>query len=168
MRRDSPLGRAYVYDRDDPIARLIVHYFYPCDFMHRDYHRVRRVLSRQKRRTKWRASQELCYSRLWLAMLYAVAEGFQKLGLCDPEIDLLLTDDALNRLRRLRNGTFHYQQHHEKLTQFFSAGRSNELWAEHLHAAFERFISDYTVDVAVKNLLAIPMSDANRAGEDSN
>ena len=163
MRCESPLSRASQFRRDDPIARLIVHYYYPCDLMHRDYNRVRRALSRQKRRTKWRASQELCYLRLWLSLLFAVTEGFKELGLRDQEIESLLADEAIGRLKRLRNGTFHYQQGHEKLTQFFRGSDSSEVWAEHLHAAFDRFFRGYRIDLTAKNLLAMDPPDSDQA-----
>ena len=155
MRRNSPFERASEFRPDDPIARLIVHYFHPCDFVFRDYKRVARALARQKQLTKWRASQEISYLRLWLAMLYAVGEGFVELGLNDPEVNALLQNPALERLRKLRNGTFHYQRSHEKLTQFFLQSGHIE-WAETLHSAFDNFFREYRIEQTVKNLMMKP------------
>ena len=42
----------------------------------------------------------------WYGGLYVVIEGWQDLGLSDPEVDALLEDiDKVGRLKRYRNGT---------------------------------------------------------------
>jgi hypothetical protein len=142
---------------DDPIARLIVHYFYPADFLYREYFRLNRALAAQKQRTEQRSSQEFCCLRLWLAALFTVAEGFQELQLKDKEIDGLLAVGHLNSLRLFRNGTVHYQRRPIKLAQFFrddSGSRGDRLaWAKLLHQAFDRFQSDYHVEITVRNVL---------------
>jgi hypothetical protein len=158
-RREGPLDKFSNFKSNDPIARLIVHYFFPADFLYRDYLRVSKALAAQKRRTKWRATQEICYLRLWLAALYTVAEGFQELKLQDSEITSLLESDYLGSLRKWRNGTFHYQAHPQKHLQFFSdedglPTDERQEWAEHLHAAFDRFHHDYIVKITVQNMKA--------------
>jgi hypothetical protein len=157
-RKKGPLDEFGRFDDHDPIARLIVHYFYPTDFLYREYLRLNRALAAQKKRTRWRSSQEFCYLRLWLAALFTVAEGFQELRLQNQEIETLLAVDHLNSLRLFRNGTFHYQKKPMKLAQFFrddSGITSDRLaWAKLLHAAFAHFQSDYLVEITVKNALA--------------
>jgi len=50
---------------------------------------------------------------LWHATLYVVIEGWQKAGLEDPRIDILLESPNVEALRLHRHGTFHY---HEQLS----------------------------------------------------
>jgi hypothetical protein len=157
-RKKNRLDEFFQFDDDDPIARLIVHYFYPADFLYREHRRLSRALAAQKRRTPRRSLQELCCFRLWLAALYTAAEGFQELKPENPEIDALLAVDHLNSLRLFRNGTVHYQKKPMKLVQFFrddGGSREDRLaWATLLHQAFARFQSDYRVKIAVRKDLA--------------
>jgi len=46
----------------------------------------------------------------WYASLYIVVEGYWVLSLSDPAIDALLEENHIERLRRFRNGMFHYQR----------------------------------------------------------
>ena len=50
------------------------------------------------------------YLRHWYASLYVVAEGWMELGLKDNKIDELLKSDLLPKLKRYRNGSFHFQK----------------------------------------------------------
>jgi hypothetical protein len=143
MQRVSPLEKYNVFDREDPIARLMVHYFYVADFVHRDFKRVERLLKLQKRRTRWRSSQESCYMRLWLSTLYTTAEGYKELKLDDVKINSLISEPHFDRLRVFRNGTFHYQKSPMKLVQFLSGHGDAHSWAEHLHQSFENFFREY-------------------------
>ena len=56
--------------------------------------------------------EAFCYLAYWQAGLYAVVEGWHDLGLSDPTIDTLLTSPNVRRLRRFRNGAFHYQKNY--------------------------------------------------------
>lgn len=141
------------FRRDDPVARLIVHYYFPTDFIYRDFVRVERSLQRQKRRTPWRASQETCYMRLWLATLYAVVEGYRSLNLHDPEIDAHLSSSHMDSLRRFRNATFHYQRSADKHVQFVLGPDNRIEWARALHRAFDRYFRDYRIKVIVENAM---------------
>ena len=47
-RKEGPFEQFHKFERDDPIARLMVHYYFPADFLHRDYRRVERALAAQK------------------------------------------------------------------------------------------------------------------------
>jgi len=140
---EKPLDKLVDFDPDDLIGRLIVQYFFPADFLYRDYQRVNRALAKQRRRTRWRSSQEACYLRLWLAALYTVAEGFRALRLEDDKINDLLRSKHFTSLRHFRNGTFHYQEKPFKHVQFFLDGtvitHERLEWAQELHQAFDRF-----------------------------
>jgi hypothetical protein len=78
---------------------------------------------------------------VWYALLYVVIEGYREMGLDDPDINRLLAHaDDVDRLRRLRNGIFHYQREpfSEKLMAFLLAGNS-ENWIRDLNRAFSAF-----------------------------
>jgi hypothetical protein len=77
---------------------------------------------------------------LWLALLYVVAEGYQKLGLRDPAIDKMLASPYLDLLRRFRNGAFHYQRDYfdPRFTDVFSSDAVRD-WSVQLHDEFRRF-----------------------------
>src|SRR5436853_3756558 len=158
-RRESPLQKYSQYSRHDLTARLFVHYYYPADFLYRDYNRVKRPLAAQKNRTPWRASQERCYLGLWLAALFTVIEGYKVLKIKSEPIDSLLRSKYLDSLRHFRHGTFHYQKHPRKHTQFFmdEEGMPSDdrlEWAEQLHLAFANFESEYRIELTVQNTLA--------------
>ncbi len=153
MVKESPLENFNVYRRDDPVARLMVHYFYPSDFIYRDFKRVERALKAQTRRTRWRASQESCYMRLWLSTLYTVAEGYKELGLKDNKIDILISIDHFERLRLFRNGTFHYQRKPIKLVQFLSEHGDGLVWTESLHKAFDGFFEEFSSENIIRNVM---------------
>jgi len=68
-------------------------------------------------------------------------EGYLDLGVRDAEIDTHLDDAAhLQKLRRFRNATFHYQEDpfSDKYTDF-KLDPSGELWVLKLNAAFRSF-----------------------------
>lgn len=48
------------------------------------------------------------YLSYWYGGMYVVIEGWQRLGLHDPEVDDLLTSDNVKHLERHRHGAFHY------------------------------------------------------------
>jgi hypothetical protein len=156
---ERPIDKLVDFHPEDPIGRLIVHYFFPADFLYRDYCRVSKALAAQKRRTRWRASEQMCYQRLWLAALFTVAEGFQSLGLQNKEIQDLLRSPYLNSLRHFRNGTFHYQENPGKHVQFFLDGTTitdDRLeWARELHKAIDRFHWSYRQETISRNTDAL-------------
>lgn len=50
------------------------------------------------------------FKSFWYSSLYTVIEGYSDLKLSIPEIDELLNDDYIDKLRLFRNGTYHYQK----------------------------------------------------------
>jgi hypothetical protein len=82
-----------------------------------------------------------CY---WAASLYVVIEGWDTAGFKDPIVDALLgLSNYKDTLRRLRNGTFHYQPGiiSPKVTDFFQSPDVS-LWLHFLHHEFCRWLRD--------------------------
>lgn len=81
-------------------------YLYWADVMHRDWHKV--MLENAEVATftpNW-----LRVNSYWAASLYVVIEGWETAKFKDPVVDALLgVSNYKDMLRRLRNGTFHYQ-----------------------------------------------------------
>lgn len=49
------------------------------------------------------------YESYWLASLYVLVEGWKKLQLWDPQVNRYLDGKLVDRLRRHRNGIFHFE-----------------------------------------------------------
>jgi len=78
----------------------------------------------------------------WFASLYVVVEGWQELGLQDPDVESLLADtNSLSLLRRFRNGVFHFQASYtdKRFAEFFGKGLEAVGWAQTLNSAFFAF-----------------------------
>lgn len=155
MPRTSPLAAASRFHDDDPVGRLIVHYFDPADMLRAAYVKAERSRS-ARNEVSWRDGRAVNSLSLWFALLYPVIEGYQELGLQDATVDLLLgRTDMVGHLRVFRNGRFHYQRKPDKLIGFLSYddGAGFE-WADQLHRAFEVLFSAYRVETTVRNLSA--------------
>jgi hypothetical protein len=137
---------------DDPIARLLVHYFEPCDFFFDQYRKARVAITRKGGRTWEMDWKEARYRMIWLASLYAVYEGYKDLRLSNDKVDYL-APLHIDSLRILRNGTFRYQPTHSKQTQFFTSSDGRGEWAESLQAALRSFFSEYRVNFMVKEFI---------------
>src|SRR3954447_17367173 len=63
---------------------------------------------------------DLIAMSLWFATVYVVIEGWLETKLTDPELNALLVDSHVHRLRRFRNQVFHYQREYDnpKLLEF--------------------------------------------------
>jgi hypothetical protein len=84
-----------------------------------------------------------CY---WAASLYVVVEGWESLRLSDPIIQALMKrPNSKDMLRRLRNGTFHYQPStiSPKLTDLFGSDPDAPLWLITVHDEFCRFFREW-------------------------
>jgi len=87
----------------------------------------------------------LCY---WASSLYVVIEGWERAKFEDPIIDALLgVPNHKYLLRKLRNGTFHYQPEiiSPKMTEFFQSSDAEAilLWLHFLHEEFCRCLRDW-------------------------
>jgi len=84
---------------------------------------------------------------VFYGLVYVVVEGFEELGLHDPEIDALLTDPLRDKLRRYRNAIFHFQvglPAHEKHLEFHLDEAAPE-WINRLWNALNRWFSNNVV-----------------------
>lgn len=84
---------------------------------------------------------------LWYASVYVVIEGWISLGLKDPVIDSLLSNQVMvDRLRRFRNATYHFQPNYEspKVLDFLGATEVDAgdvvAWLGRTHVALGRAI----------------------------
>lgn len=77
---------------------------------------------------------------VFYALEYVVIEAYSKLDDRDPELDAILNDGPVDKLRRLRNAVFHVQKEplNAKLWDFIHEPDS-ERWVRTLHARFEKF-----------------------------
>ena len=80
----------------------------------------------------------------WLASLYVVVEGWRELNLTDERIDNLLRSDNVERIRRVRNGVFHFQPDYfdKRFVEPFKHAGISE-WADSLNQEFGRYFADW-------------------------
>lgn len=83
----------------------------------------------------------------WLASLYVVIEGWQKLGEKDGRIEKILNicPKYLELLRRYRNAVYHYQPtlFDERFAEFTKEGSAPVFWAVALELEFQRFLWEW-------------------------
>lgn len=98
--------------------------------------------------------------------IYVVIEGWKELMLADPKIEILLSSTYVDRLRRFRNATFHYQPDvlSIKHLEFFGTGNdTTEVWLDELYKELERFFRENTVQMP--NDLKEILKDTPEGGE---
>lgn len=91
----------------------------------------------------------------WAASLYVVIEGWETAGFEDPIIDALLgRSHYRDTLRKLRNGTFHYQPSliPQKFKDFFQS-EDVTLWLITLHEEFCRSLREWVDSVCGRTSL---------------
>lgn len=78
---------------------------------------------------------------LWYGALYVVVEGWQQIGMSDPEVDQLLKSPNAKLLKGVRHSVFHFQKHwlDERQSRFFGA-KDSVAWVRQLTAAFRRIL----------------------------
>jgi len=116
-------------------------YLFWAELMHRDWDRYMSEKGSDDAVPEWLAVT--CY---WGASLYVVVEGWELLKLTDPIIEALLNrQTSKDMLRRLRNGTFHYQSSltSPKMTDFLGSDPNATLWLVTLHDEFCRFFRQW-------------------------
>jgi hypothetical protein len=80
---------------------------------------------------------------LFLASLHTVVEGWRRLQLSDPQVDLILSDtQKADRLRALRDGVFHYGAIDNPSVMGVVGDREMLAWAAKLLSAFRTFMRD--------------------------
>lgn len=162
-------GGAGLPHRDqDPIMRLIAHYFGPADYMFEAFSKLDELSTTPKGLSPDKVIERRYCLMYWLSSLYVTIEGMENLPLADElksrplelprlahrVIEILAdADDHRDALRLLRNGTFHFQKTPVKHLQFFDTPFRLS-WAVHLHKAIERLFSDYRIQCSVICALA--------------
>lgn len=59
--------------------------------------------------------EAVMYMSLWYACLYVVIEGWQELRLSDDVVNKLLESEYVQKLKRYRNGVFHFQKEYKDI-----------------------------------------------------
>lgn len=89
---------------------------------------------------------------LWYATVYVVIEGWRSTKLADAELDVLLADGHVDKLRRFRNQVFHYQREYDnpRLLEFMGAddrdAHAATDWIKRTHTALGRAIQQAVED----------------------
>jgi len=93
-------------------------------------------------RKEYREVDARLYMSQWYGNLYVVVEGWQDLGLTDPDIDKLLESSNVDLLRRFRNGVFHFQRDYydKRFVEFLTDGEDVVGWVRDLNDHLGRFL----------------------------
>ncbi|MHA4735343.1 hypothetical protein [Ensifer adhaerens] len=104
--------------------------------------------------------------QVWQSLLYVVVEGYIDLGVRNDEIDAVLGNAVeLQKLRRFRNATFHYQEDPFSAKYLdFKSDPNGELWVLKLNAAFRSFFERELPDHHFTEYVS-QLSQAKNAGE---
>jgi len=82
------------------------------------------------------------YMCLWYGVLNVVAEGYEELGLTNPEVDKLLSQPERDLLRRFRNAVFHPTSHKDRrLEEMVRAGEQSRAWVDSLTDAMAAYFA---------------------------
>jgi hypothetical protein len=109
--------------------------------------------------------ERLAVSSYWASSLYVVIEGWEVAKFKDPIIDALLSiADHKDVLRRLRNGTFHYQPSLTSNKLGFLNSYHCLMWLHTVHSEFCRWLRDCIELVASLARLSGEASEEWRQG----
>ncbi len=112
-------------------------YLFWSEIMRRQWDRYMAEGEEQAEISEW-----LGVTACWAASLYVVVEAWESLKYADPIIDELLKREGWkDKLKRLRNGTFHYQPDLMALKQhqFLNSDTDVTLWLITVHEEFCRY-----------------------------
>lgn len=132
---------------EDVLELLALHkYFLNADFL-------RDVFMRRIKRDQSPAAtdpvtsmDDMIAMSFWYATVYVVIEGWRETKLADPELDVLLGDSHVDRLRRFRNQVFHFQREYDnsRLLEFLGEDdadvRAATDWIRRTHTSLGRAI----------------------------
>ncbi|MEI1280624.1 hypothetical protein V6Z05_19995 [Leptospira venezuelensis] len=81
---------------------------------------------------------DFIYLNFWYSSLYVIVEGWMEHKLEDKTINDLLKSPNLEKLRRFRNGVFHYQKDYfdSRFMDFIRSDENPVDWVRRLHKAF--------------------------------
>jgi hypothetical protein len=89
------------------------------------------------------------YLTYFYSAIYLVVEGWKDLELSDDDIDNLINSPYIDRLRRFRNATFHYQKEpiSPKLLNFFGTEEeATEKWINELYKKIGDFFKKNSLE----------------------
>jgi hypothetical protein len=142
-------------DGEQVLELLALHKY----FLNADY--LRDVFMRRIKRDQSPAAtdpitsmDDMIAMSLWYATVYVVIEGWREAKLADSELDALLADGHVDRLRRFRNQLFHYQREYDnpRLLEFLGEDDADSHaatdWIKRTHVALGR-----AIEGAIKNRL---------------
>jgi hypothetical protein len=101
----------------------------------------------------------------WCASIHTVSEGWKELGLQNSEIDLLISDNHIDTLRRYRNTAYHFQADLGDSRISNLAKPEPIAWVLALDAAYDAFFRhhDEAIDVErIRPWLFAPEAQASR------
>jgi hypothetical protein len=79
----------------------------------------------------------------WYAGIFAVMEGYEKLGLIVPEVETLCTNPLYQKLRDYRAGVYHFREKYfDDAIRDLLADPSSGKWLTDLDMALGRFLLD--------------------------
>jgi len=81
------------------------------------------------------------YLDYWYAGIFAAMEGYEKLGLFDPEVEKLRADPLYRKLRSYRAGTYHFREKYfDDAIRDFLESPNSATWMVNLDMALGRFL----------------------------
>jgi hypothetical protein len=169
-------GQGSLPDRDDdPVQRLIVHYYDPADLMYECWSKLDAQRLTRGSLSKTKHQEYRIYLRLWLALLYVVCkqldENLQSTLATRPDdfhglvedINQIQTnfEEHKDNLRRFRNAQFHFDTTPAEQVRFFAIERDDPIiWAKELHMLIRKFFSEYRISCAVEYVRSERNSEA--------
>jgi hypothetical protein len=79
----------------------------------------------------------------WYAGIFAVMEGYEKLGLTVPEVETLCNDPLYQKLRDYRSGVYHFREKYfDDAIRELLADPTSGKWLTELDMALGRFLLD--------------------------
>lgn len=131
--------------RNDRRVRLTT-YWIRCLVMRKNMYRLYERAKKDPRLTKdeWFAAEYTAFSGYWLASLFVVVEGYNKIGIHDERVAKLLSAHV-HALRAMRHEMFHFQ-----LDEIADGKRAFKVgkWAEELHAAIGEHLGDHLTNIS--------------------
>lgn len=151
--------RKYEYPGDDPMLRL-VHYYMGASIMRGHFLELWDEYEGRWEEFERENSYHFCtYLGYWLAALFVVVEGFNKLRIKAPRVQRLF-NEHLHDLKAMRHEMFHYtprvQAHgHEVISKLN--------WASELHDAIGAHLQEHASREVRKKRLAAKRNRKRRA-----
>ena len=122
-------------------------YYLRAEIMRGEFHTAREQFN-QKYGKNWKGNSntteyfraQMCID-YWIAGIFVVVEGYEKLCLSDPEVAKLLASPFQSKLRSYRAGTYHFREKYfDYDIRSFLGSREASAWVESLDMALGCFL----------------------------